>query len=957
MQTNHQIIGREDELAALTFAIDTIREGTGRFILIAGEAGAGKTTLAEECLAACSCRVLTGRASEDATPPYGPIASVLRDTLKLPGVDTLSKVSLLPHLGVLLPELGRPPRDTQSQALVEAIIELLVHVTKDDPAIIFLDDLQWADNATFELLPTLCDRLQNENLLILGTYRSDEIPRGHRIRWLRNELRRQRRLEEIVLKPLTRNESAALMRQVLQDTPAPALAKTVFDKTLGVPFFVEELSITLVEQGLLRKEEGGLALAPGTDVPIPESVRDAVLLRLDGLSEAARKLLEMAAIAGMEFDLPLIMTLTGEEAGMDELLERNLIVETSQGRGAFRHALTREAVRSAILWSQRRSMNRKIAEYLESSGAPPGQVGEHWLAANEHGKARMALLASAEQSCALYAYLDAARAAHRALEIWPDGEDEETRLAALERLAHCAQVSGQLADAVRALREVIEHPITKGDQRRLAEAQRSLATIYGLQGAWEQSLNARTASAEAFEKAGAKSEAAIELLAAARRNYGMLNQAKALELSEKAAALADGIERWDIKARALALKGDMLSSLGRSDDGIATVQAGLSLALQHNLTDAASEVYRRLGSALEYASQFTASRDAYYTAYNYCQTQGVDSQAQLCLSCMTYVLFRTGDWKQALQVSREVINDKSAAPGSKGVALCVMGLINYYRGETRKARKQLLDAYEIARKERVAAMEPCCIWGLALVEEAEGSRDKAERYYRQVLAVQQANNDLHDSLPTLCAAASFFAMNHLEKETIMCVKALSDIAAATGNPEALGALGFALGENAILNGKPEEAARQFAQAQSNFEKIKVPVEQMRTEFRLGIAYALSGAQSEAGKHLLDSYRIAKKLGCRPLAAQISVEIEAMGIQAEERRSSEASERIAHGGLTRRQMEIVQLIAAGLTNREIAEKLFLSPRTVEMHVANLLNRLDCRTRSEAVRKASDLELLD
>ena len=131
---------------------------------------------------------------------------------------------------------------------------------------------------------------------------------------------------------------------------------------------------------------------------------------------------------------------------------------------------------------------------------------------------------------------------------------------------------------------------------------------------------------------------------------------------------------------------------------------------------------------------------------------------------------------------------------------------------------------------------------------------------------------------------------------------------------------------------------------------------LNAEFRIGLAYARAGSKNNAVKHLTNGYRLARNMGCRPLAAKISAELDALGETAVERRNPETGKRAAHGGLTGRQVEVARLIADGLTNKEIASKLFLSPRTVEMHVANLLNRLDCRTRSEAVRKAGELGLL-
>ncbi|NIR48851.1 hypothetical protein GWO43_10465, partial [candidate division KSB1 bacterium] len=476
------------------------------------------------------------------------------------------------------------------------------------------------------------------------------------MRWLRNELRRRRQLNEIPIEPLDEEASTLLMQRVLDGDPSPALVRVIFEKTRGLPLFVEELTNALHAQRLLRPGNQGLELIPGKDFPIPESIRDAILIRLDGLSDEARNQLEVAAIAGMEFDLELVAQLSGEETGLDELMDRNLIIETESGIGAFRHALTREAVQSEILWSRRRKLNRDIATYLESVAASPERIAEHWLAANELVKARDALLSSAERSCHLHAYRDAAKAAQRALDIWPEGEEEEQRLSALEQFAHCAQVSGQLSEAVRALREVLESSRIREDHSRHGEAGRTLATIHGLQGAWEQSLAARKEAAEAFEQANLSGEAAGEWLAVAARYTGLYHLETAIEYCDRTIELANNVERWDIKARALALKGNVLSIQGNSEAGIETAHEGLSLALKHNSTDAAAEVYRRLGSTLEYASEFTASREVYFTAYNYCHNHGAELEAQLCLGCMSYVLFRTGDWKQCIEICKEVIN-------------------------------------------------------------------------------------------------------------------------------------------------------------------------------------------------------------------------------------------------------------------------------------------------------------
>jgi len=957
MNTTNQIIGRVEEQARLQEELDQVRIGEGRIVLVAGEAGVGKTVLVEQVLSKNDLLVLRGRTAQDSALPYGPITAVLGDALRQEKEEEMKAGPMSRYLPILLPELGETDLRAERKTLTETIISAFIFLSKNEPVVIFLDDLQWADNATLELFPDLSDRIAAEKLLFVGIYRNDELQRGHRIRWVRNELRRRRMLFEITLRPLNLADSALLMKKELGENPSQGLIDLIYTKTQGLPLFVEELTDTLANQGRIRQGRSGIELEPGRDIPVPESIRDTVLLRLDVLSDEARKNLEVAAIAGMEFDFHLISQMTDNERGMDEIFEHHFIHEIEPGKGAFRHALTREAVKSEITWSRRRMLNQKIAEYLEKTGVSPELIVEHWLAANELLKARRALIASAERSCQLHAYRDAANAAHRGLEIWPEGQDEGERLEALEQFAHCAQVSGQLNDAVTALRELLESPSLTENYSGQGNAYRRLATVYGLQGAWEQAISARKAAAESFEKAKKYHDAAVEWLAAAARYTALLHIDSGLEMIEHARNLVSDTDNWGVQARALGLKGNLLAMEGKFQEGRETVQAGLSLALEKKLTEVASEVYRRLASVLEYSSDYSGAKEAYHTAYDFCVSQGEQFYARVCLGCMSYVLFQTGEWSSALDVCRRVIDDGDSPIGSRGAALGMLGIIKTFRGETRQARKYLQDALQIAKRNKIAAMELVVLWGLAVLEEMETDNDAAEQHYRMLMQRWEETQDRHDAIPALCWAATFFGNNHKQKEISMCAQALASIASTTGNPEALAGLAYTLGESSLSEGNSESASEQFQQALSHLEKLNIPLEKAQAEYRAGKAFLLTKENEKAVHHLQNGYRLARNLGARPLAAIIAEELNLLGKSAEEKRSPDAEERIQRGGLTSRQAEIICLIADGLTNKEIADRLFLSPRTVEMHVANLLNRLDCRSRSEAVRKASELGLLD
>lgn len=949
-----QLIGRLAETERLQGALERLRGGYGSIVILAGEAGVGKTRLAEHVLAESGLTVASGQAREDATPPYGPVTAALRTYLKTASADAHDLGPLSPYLSMLIPELGPPPDGADPDLLVEAVIGAWIAAARLQSVILFMDDLQWADNATLGMIPVLAERIADEPLLLLGTYRSDEITRGHPIRRLRTELRRSRLCEEITLGPIGRDDTGRILERALGSPPSASLIDLVHGKTHGVPLYVEELASSLLTTDRLQEGDGGVELAPGEAVPIPESIQDAVLLRLDALPDAARHLLEIASVAGMEFDLELVTGLAGEETAVEELVDRGWIVENAPGWGAFRHALIREAIRGQIAWSRRRALNRRVASYLDRIGAPPEQVAEHWLAANENEPARRALLELAQRSCRLHAYRDAARAGHRALEIWPEGEAEDERIDTLLQLAHCAQVTGQLGDAVQALREVVD--VTENEIQR-AKALRALATVHGLQGSVEQSLETRSEAARIFERNDAPSEAAVDWLAVSGRLTARNSLDQALDAVRKAGVLAAASGRQDLIIHAKGLQGNLLAMRGEAGAGRELAQTALSLALQHNHTEAAGEAYRRLASVLDYSSDFAGSRDAYDTAVAYCREQGDDVNARVCLGCMSFIVYRTGEWKRAIAVSREVLNDSRLEVGSRLNATVIVGLIRAIRGETRPARKRLQQALSSAEHHQLAIPGLFARFGLALISEFEDDAEEAARRHEEILEAWRDTEDRHDLVPVFLWQSTFFARLEREVEATQRADALATMASGTDNRESMSALAHALGEVSLLAGKATEAVGQFRQALVQGEALEIPLEIAITHWRLGTALARTGDRETAARHLTRAYRTTRNLGARPVSSWILGELTALGERVEEGRHPDAVAREARRGLTRRQVEIVRLIADGLTNKEIASRLFLSPRTVDMHVRNLLDRLDCRGRTEAVRKAVDLGILD
>ena len=812
-------------------------------------------------------------------------------------------------------------------------------------------------------------------LVVVGLYRSDEVGRRHPLRKLRNELRRANLLREIAVNPLDAAETAALAASVLGRPLGPALASQLYDRTDGIPLYVKELAAALALGRRLRPGPDGLELAPGTDLPIPDTLRDAVLLRLDSLPEAALHLLHVAAVAGSEFDLALLADLasgpgSSTESGMgglDLLVERGLVVEIEPGRGAFRHPLLREAIYGDIPWAPRRSLHRQLAERLEAGAvrglgpfgeplAGPLAVARHWLAAHEPQRARVAYLAAGEQACAIHAYHDAAAAMKQALDLWPNGADEGLRLDVLDRLGECAQLSGMGAEAARAWREVAAGRRQRGEVQAAAFAERKLANAAELQGHWEAALAAHEAAAQSFAAGGLLAECAAEHLAAAAHMRSAGRYRAALDLLHLAEEEALRAARPDLQARILGLIGNVLARMGRVTQGLALVQEGLALALEKNLAGAAAEVYQRLADSLEHAGEYAAAKETYLVGFNFCQANAVPATAQLCVACLTVVLRHTGEWEQAMRLCREVLGSGDSTAHARAVAGGMLGSLYALRGQARPAQPALLEAAALARQIELAAMELLSAWGLALVEELNGADDQAAEHARFVLDRWQHMEDVHYAVPALRWVVTFLAAHGTDGEVRACANALAQIAAASGQPEALSALAHAMGEVALLDGDPSQAARQFMQALELLKELPVPYCQALTGLRAGIACVAAGQREAGVQHLAAAYRGARQLGARPLATQAAQALEVLGEPIGERLGQGAETRLRSGNLTRRQHQILQLVAQGQTNAEIAETLVLSPRTVEMHVGNILATLDSRSRADAVRRAAELGLL-
>ena len=387
------LIGRGPYLSALHDCIDEAASGHGRVVLVAGEAGIGKSRLISEAgiyASACGLRIVTGHCFEpDEALPYAPLVDVLRTLLRTThgarGAQALRPfaselIRVLPDLADLFSN-GTPELDVayeperEKRRLVQAFTLLVSEISARQPLLLFIEDLQWCDEASLDALLYLARRLASHPVLLVLTYRSDEV-RGH-LGHMLTQLDRERLAAEMRLRPLGVAEVEGMLRAIfgLAHPVQVDQVNLVYGLSDGNPFFVEEMLRTLASSDRGLSPEALTERSPLEALRVPRTVDEAVGRRVAQLGPAARQLVALAAVAGRSFTFALLQALTqqGEDHILEqlkELIAAQLVIEVSDERFAFRHALTRQAVYAGLLARERQTLHRRIAEVLERAQRP-----------------------------------------------------------------------------------------------------------------------------------------------------------------------------------------------------------------------------------------------------------------------------------------------------------------------------------------------------------------------------------------------------------------------------------------------------------------------------------------------------------------------------------------------------------------------------------------------------------
>jgi DNA-binding CsgD family transcriptional regulator len=385
------LIGREGQLSLLADHLAHSRGGQSRVVLIAGEAGIGKSRLATEikALAVQSgvCSVQGRCFEQDSIFAYAPLIDLLRAFCRGQSGEALAHafaataselVKIFPDLSTYLPNLTPAPTidpEQEKRRLFQAITRFLQQLTKaGQPLLIILEDLHWCDDTSLDWLLYFARQLEAEPVLVLLTYRNDEVHPA--LNQLLAALDRMAHVSEVRLARLGRAEVAAMLQAIfsLPNPPRADFLDALYALTQGNPFFVEEVLKSLIASGDIYREGGEWTRKPLSELQIPRTVQVALQQRTRQLSAEAGRVLTLAAVAGQHFDFSLLQALTQQPESellrqVKELLAAQLVIEESDETFAFRHALTRQAIYAGLLVRERRTLHRTVGEALEDGDA------------------------------------------------------------------------------------------------------------------------------------------------------------------------------------------------------------------------------------------------------------------------------------------------------------------------------------------------------------------------------------------------------------------------------------------------------------------------------------------------------------------------------------------------------------------------------------------------------------
>lgn len=690
------LVGRRVECRRLLERLAQARAGRGGMVLISGEAGVGKTRLAQELLKGLDLRewqVLSGRCPTLETPPaLMAVAEALRSGLEeevldaqvlkeLPAAWAAELAELVPELGLHvqeLPPLPSLPAELKRLRLFESLSRLLLTLASRKPLVLFIDDLHAGDSATLDWLKMLFPRARNAPLLVLATARSEEAKEG--LSMLCQEGRRHDWLEEIVL---LRLDSEAVRELTRQLSPQPELAQLICEHTEGNPFFINALLTSLVEQGMLTLDEGRwqLRLAPATlaqERILPPEVRELLQQRLRRLDATERELLYLASTFGSSVSAKLFWETWGEQnfAVLEGLIHKQLLLERGQ-EIAFVHELLREVTYAEMSEARRRAFHGRIAQVLESIGAPSALLFHHRLRSDEPAKALDSGYKALSEARRTYQNEEALHISEKLLELLelPVEQPEEEMCFEI----HLARFDifgllGRRSEQERELEQLFALAKWLG-QSRQAQVHRKRAQVHEAVGRLE----------EARRDAGRALELSLEEREQAESHLLLGN------LAVDSGDLAPAQEHYQAALRLYEASGD----------GCGQAQALNNLGIVHYYLGSYDQAEAYYTQALELSRQLNDPREIGKILNNLGHIYGLREDWEQGHACLS----------ESAQIRREIGDRRGEL-----ISLANLGELFVRRGDPEGARELLTQAVEVAVDLQMPALEAAVRARLAWAE-------------------------------------------------------------------------------------------------------------------------------------------------------------------------------------------------------------------------------------------------
>ncbi|MGD9704396.1 MAG: AAA family ATPase [Acidimicrobiia bacterium] len=952
-----EFLGRTDELASIERALSEARTGMPSVVLIGGDAGIGKTTLLSEAATRVDAPLVMGRSAQlgGDVIPLAPLVDLLRQVQRSSPELLADAAGLMSFAHWLAPAITAESQRDGLDGVFVPVLELLRRLGGDGAALIGIEDLHWADTATWDLFELLARNLLDEHVVLVGTFRSVELVTNPAQRRRLAELSRLPNVRRIELTGLGRDDVAARIVTLTGGPAGSALVDEIFTRGGGNPFFTEELIAAHLD---------------GDE--IPEVLSDLISTDLASLRPSSRSVLDVVATIGSEASHDLLASVAElteaqvEEAIRQAIDARLIVVDKESDAYRFRHALIGEVVYSELLPSQRKRLHRRVADALSEPGRSQltgadaaGQLAFHLDRSGDQAGAFSALLAAADAAESV-APAVALRQLERAFQLWEAVGD----IAALERRSNRLWQAAELATG------------TVGNERAVELAREAFGCGTPPRGeAWGHERLGRYLWASGnLEESAVEFQRAAALLADERdmgdaATMAGLGQAELMqgryaaaeEWCQRALEVAltadDDPAAWVMARRVLgavrAASGDPVSGVRLSREAVAAVPSTHTRALATlylvNALSSAGEHQEAASVALDGgADARLAGLDRSFGAY-------FDAQA-------AEGLIHLGRWGEASAVlaSRLGVGIDAFNAGRTRIVL-VSAMLAARQGEGERARSYLAEALT----------RPVDPFHQAFVDSAYGEvhlilRDwhqaavSAERGWEANVgtssmwavrfamlgvsaAVEQALDDRARRVPIDVTELAGRLAERIDQAELAVRSDGTDVAAV--------AAAHLAQARAMLTLLGPPAPGVWATAAAAWQQLRDPWSVAIARLREAEASAAAGDAARAAEALRAAHGLASELG----AASLLADVEAVARRT--RISVESSEVIALDdrsidrlGLTPREAEVLALVAAGRTNRQIGAALYVSEKTASVHVSNILRKLGVTSRVAAAAVA-------